>query len=679
MKKLNVTLLLLLSLHAPAFAQYADQPKNQWQQYFEQIADYDDIEDNNMEDMYERLCELEASPINLNTATADDLKQLSFLNSTQIEELTEYLDRYRPLQSMGELSMLQTLDPVRLNMLQCFVFIGNEKKDKQFPDVKDILKYGKHELVATASIPFYERKGDRSGDLGYQYKHWMRYTFKFGRYVQAGITGAQDAGEPFFANGNNMGYDHYAYYAIARKLGCLKTLALGQYKVRLGMGLIMNTGFALGKTTSLVFSSPTNNISPNASRSDAYYLQGTAATIALGKHTDITAFASYRKIDATLNDDGSIRTLLHTGYHRTISEIRRKHNSAQWTTGAAIRWQNYGLHLGANTIYTTYNRELHPNTSQLFRLYDPKGKSFYNGSIDYGFINSWLNINGETALNNEGAIATINSISLKACSSLTLTAIQRFYSYRYYSLFSSSFSDGGKVQNESGIYLGAKWSPLSRLSILAYSDYAYFPWARYTASKTSHSWDNMLQTTYTISRRLTLSTRYRLRIRQQDYNNAETTKKKILINKTEHRARLSLAYNGKHFNAKTQIDGAYAVFPSGMQGLENSCGGMIMQTIGYNHDAITVAVNVGYFNTQDYNSRIYAYERSTLYSFNFPIYYGEGMRGALFVRGSIGNSLIIIGKVGTTKYFDRDVISSSYQQINSSWKTDMDLQVKWKF
>ena len=185
MKKLNVSLLLLLSLHAPAFAQYADQPKNQWQQYFEQIADYDDIEDNNMEDMYERLCELETSPINLNTATADDLKQLSFLNSTQIEELTEYLDRYRPLQSMGELSMLQTLDPVRLNMLQCFVFIGNEKKDKQFPDIKDILKYGKHELVATASIPFYERKGDRSGYLGYQYKHWMRYTFKFGRYVQA--------------------------------------------------------------------------------------------------------------------------------------------------------------------------------------------------------------------------------------------------------------------------------------------------------------------------------------------------------------------------------------------------------------------------------------------------------------------------------------------------------------
>ena len=104
-----------------------------------------------------------------------------------------------------------------------------------------------------------------------------------------------------------------------------------------------------------------------------------------------------------------------------------------------------------------------------------------------------------------------------------------------------------------------------------------------------------------------------------------------------------------------------------------------MQTVGYIQDAITIAANIGYFHTQDYNSRLYAYERGTLYSFNFPMFYGKGIRGAMFVRGSIGKNIIIIGKIGATKYFDRDVISSSYQQINSSWKTDMDLQVKWKF
>lgn len=55
------------------------------------------------------------------------------------------------------------------------------------------------------------------------------------------------------------------------------------------------------------------------------------------------------------------------------------------------------------------------------------------------------------------------------------------------------------------------------------------------------------------------------------------------------------------------------------------------------------------------------------------------MRTAIFAKGKVGSSIIVIGKVGTTKYFDRDVISSSYQQINSSWKTDVDLQVKWSF
>ena len=86
MNKLSTTLLLAISINTPCLAQSTGSNHSQWQQYFEQLADYDDIEDNNMEDLYERLCELETSPINLNTATDNDLKQLSFLSSTQIEQ-----------------------------------------------------------------------------------------------------------------------------------------------------------------------------------------------------------------------------------------------------------------------------------------------------------------------------------------------------------------------------------------------------------------------------------------------------------------------------------------------------------------------------------------------------------------------------------------------------------------
>ncbi len=666
-----LALLLPLSLHS----QPSPRP---WHNYFSRLTDYDDIEASNLEDLYEHLCELESSPIDLNSATDDDLRQLSFLSASQLEELTEYLDRYRPLRSLGELAMIQSLDPLRLQLLRCFVYISDADANKHFPDVKSIMKYGKHELVATASIPFYNRKGDHNGYLGYKYKHWLRYTFKYGKHVQIGLTGTQDAGEPFFSAGNSMGYDHYAYYAVIRQMGCLKTLALGQYKIRMGLGLMMNTGFTLGKTTSLLFATPSNSISPNSSRSDAYYLQGSAATFALGKHIDLTTFLSYRKVDATLNDDGTIRTLLKTGYHRTLSEMQRKHNASQFTTGASLRWRQWGIHLGANALYSTYNRDLSPNTSQLFRRYYPSGNNFYNASFDYGYANHRLSANGETAINNEGAIATLNTLSLKTSSTLTLTAIQRYYSYRYYSLFASSFSDGGRVQNESGIYLGAAWSPLSGLSVLAYSDFAYFPWARYMVSTASHSWDNMLQTTYAFSSRLALTARYRLRLRQEDYSapNASTSS---LIDKTEHRMRLALAYSGLHWTAKTQLDGALTTFPAYAVGKENSKGGMVSQSVGYTGSRMSASASVGYFNTHDYNSRIYIYERGMLYSFSFPMFYGEGMRAALWMKGNITPNLVIIGKIGTTKYFDRDVISSSYQEIRGSWKTDGDVQVKWRF
>lgn len=79
-----------------------------------------------------------------------------------------------------------------------FVYIDYEEK-KDFPTIGNIIKYGKNDFIAAVKIPMYERKGDKNGFMGYKYKHWFRYTFKYGQYLQAGLTGSQDSGEPFFA------------------------------------------------------------------------------------------------------------------------------------------------------------------------------------------------------------------------------------------------------------------------------------------------------------------------------------------------------------------------------------------------------------------------------------------------------------------------------------------------
>ena len=53
--------------------------------------------------------------------------------------------------------------------------------------------------------------GDKNGYLGYQYKHSIRYDFTYGDKVRFGVLGAQDAGEPFLAGKNSMGYDFYSF------------------------------------------------------------------------------------------------------------------------------------------------------------------------------------------------------------------------------------------------------------------------------------------------------------------------------------------------------------------------------------------------------------------------------------------------------------------------------------
>ncbi|MGM9705907.1 MAG: helix-hairpin-helix domain-containing protein [Prevotella sp.] len=639
-----------------------------WEKYYNQLCDIEDIENYNQETTYDILCNLSENKINLNNATKEDLEQIIFLTQPQIEEICEYVYKYGPIRSLGELAMIETLDRPRRNLLEYFVCIDNDADKKHFPKLNNILKYGKNEIIATAKIPLYERKGDRNGYLGYKYKHWIKYSFKYGQYVKAGITAAQDAGEPFFANKNKYGYDYYSFYVQLRKLGKFKNISLGRYRAKLGMGLIMNNDLTFGKIASITSPNINNTIRAHSSVSEANYMQGAAATYNITKGLDITALISYRKIDTTPGDEpNTIQTILRTGYHRTESEMDRKHNASQTTVGGNINYFNNGFHVGMSSVYTMLDKTLTPDVSKKFRQYYLNGKDFVNVSTDYGYINHKIAINGETAIDKKGTLATINRITYQAGNSLSLTALQRFYSYKFQTFFGECFNDGGRVQNESGMYLGINWTAAPGLSIMAYSDYAYYAWPKYRISSASHSFDNFISATY-IADKFTFGARYRLRLKQRDNDD-----KTGLTDITEQRARITAGYaNGKwQFNIQGDIN-------SNMSN-ENSIGWMISQNTNYKNRWLNASIGLSYFNTDDYDSRIYTYEKGLLYNFSFPSFFGHGIRYYTHIRTDFSPKLMLIFKLSTTDYFDRNKISSSYQQIDHSSMTDIEAQVRWKF
>ena len=659
MRAFAAIILLLLTLTA------SGQTERPWDELLAETMTAEDMEAADWEDTYDMLCELEQQPLNLNTATREELEALPFLSVRQVEDIMEYLYRYGPMKSMNELRMIKTLDPTQTELLRYFTFVEDERVEPGFPRLSDILKYGRHETMANVRVPFYQRKGDENGYIGYPYRHWLRYNMSYGDYVKAGFVGSQDAGEPFFADKNKAGYDFYSYYLQIRKLGRIDNAVVGKYKLSTGMGLVLNNSFGLGKLAMLQqLGRNTNTVRPHSSRSQSGFFEGAAATVSLSAQWRLTAFLSYRPLDATLNDDGTISTIVTGGYHRTPTEMEKKNNSHATDAGTHIGYRQGGLHAGATVLYTHLDRQLCPNTKTLYRRYNAQGSNFVNVSADYGYLHPRFALNGETAVNRDGALATINSLSLQAADGMTVMLLQRFFSYRYTALYARTMTEGGHVQNESAIYLGATWKPRPDLQLQAYTDYAYFAWARYQVSQASHAWDNLLSATYSRGT-WTLTGRYRLHLRQRD-NETKTA----LTDYTEHRGRLSLTQGSARLTATTQADAVST---------GDDWGYMLSETVGRQWHKLKASAGCGYFNTTGYASRLYVYERSPLYAFSFPAYYGEGMRLMLMVQSAPVSRLTLTAKLGLTRYFDRSTIGTGLQLIDSPMQTDLDLQLRWKF
>lgn len=276
--------ILLLSITCLSLT-CSSQNTGDWEEVVRQWADAENIESAALENVFESLSELSEQPINLNQADREELEQLPFLTAQQVEDILAYVHRYGIIRSYSELQMITSLDTERRQLLRFFVYMGEAKKRKNSLRIDSVFLHGKHEITATGKIPLYTRKGFQNGYSGSRYQHTFRYRLNYRERVKLGVTGAKDAGEPFFTGRNRWGYDHYSYYLQFKDIGCLENLCAGMYRVQQGMGLVMNGGFYLGKLSTLQsLGNSKAALRPHSSRSTDGYLQGIAATIRLHRH-----------------------------------------------------------------------------------------------------------------------------------------------------------------------------------------------------------------------------------------------------------------------------------------------------------------------------------------------------------------------------------------------------------
>ena len=642
---------LLLFLFFMLFASSLAAQKYDWDDFVEEYtSDVERAEEEDLQLHLQELKELSEHPLNINTASVEDFLQIPFLSEAQIEQIHAYIYLHGQLQTLAELRLVPLIDDVTRRRLSLFFYAEQEQqndKDKLFGHLR-------HDFSTRLDIPLYYRVGQQRKTGGYRgdaLYHRMRYQIGNSRHFQAGVRVEKDAGERY--------YDNYGAYAMLHDVGILDKAIVGDYRIGFGEGLVMGGSVWNSKSTPSLKTQ--GGIRPMTGMDEVNFLRGAAVTLAPSKHIHLSLFGSSRKRDATLTDQEEVQTLLTSGYHRTESEWERKRNVRSSVLGANLEWYNKGWHLGATGYWQKFDKALNPGSQQYRAIY-PKGTSFGVAGLNYGYTCYRLSFAGEAAYSTTGGFGTVNRASWNIGRNYILSAVQRFYSYQYYSFYASSLAENSNAQNESGVLVHLQAEPLSGLQFIAYADFFYHPWPRYRVTHSSTGQEVSLQGVYALSKQHSLLARYQLKRKE----NGD-------VMEPHHRVKLQWTCEPSS-RWRFQTTGAF-------HNVLGKNGFLISQNARCTLTKPNLSLNalLGYVNTDDYRSRIYLQLPALYSSVSSASFYGHGMMGVLTCRWKSKNEkLWLEARYSMLRYFDRDEQGTGLQKILSPWKHDLSFQARIK-
>ena len=660
-----------------------------WESIIEQLMNNnDEIASSNWQSLMEDLAEMKEHPVNINTASKEQLEKFPFLSDGMVENILDYIRRYGPMLTDKELLMVKDMDIQTARVLKMFITFQQPEKEEYTPTLKNILKYGKQELSTRVDIPFYTRAGyqpftseyikenPNKRYLGKSFYHNVRYQFRYSDKVYVGVTAEKDAGELFFTGKNAKGYDYYSPYIYVRDIGRINALALGNYRLSYGYGLVMNTDFSMGKSATLsTLGNKARGIKKHSSTDEYNYFQGIAGSIRITKRLTADAFYSYRKMDGIV-DNQLITSIKEDGYHRIPRDYEKKNTFSNQLIGSNIHYNGKNFEAGLTAVYNVFNKVLN-TTPRAYNKYYPRGRDFFNAGINYKLFWKKFTLQGETAMDKNGKIATMNMLRYSPKESFQLMVMNRFYDLAYQSIYARSIGEGSMVQNESGFYIGLETSFLRYFKLSTYGDLFYFPWKKYQLSKNgTKGFDGVVQLSYSPGYQLDMFIRYRYKNKHKDFTPDDG--EKVTLPYIQQKWKYQLNYSPiSELMLKTTVD----YVRNGHQNKEVSQGILLGQSIGYRFRKIPRQLDAGgaWFSTDDYASRISMYEKGLLYSFSIPSFYGKGERFTFNARYEWGKHIILQAKYALTHYRDREVISSGLEEIKGSMKSDLYMQVRLKF
>lgn len=668
------------------------------------------LEDNTADDkntgLIEYLESLSANPIDINKADPEELLEIPFLNTEQAVLILQFRDSISGFTHPAQLYSIGLLDSASAARILPFIKVvpllpektahiqkpseqsdeGNidatqknaelqknadPKKKAESKKKTELQNRGgaqkrTEEHIKAAPLWSISLRSRMTYDLaesrgfsedkypGSRYKLYNRMRLGYGSRYQLGLLTEKDEGEKNIA-------DFTSLYFLIKNIGVFDQIIAGDFLYEFGEGLISWSpyGFTAGSDAVQTVQRHSRSVIPYSGSGESRFFRG-AGFNGHYKSFGLSAFISANSYDASVDSLTDIVTSIDIdGLHRTDSEIGKRNNLHSFSFGSEA---SVGIfdRIRLSMLYMRTNFD-HGLTAR-----GKTKKVFDNFSLAYQMTLSGYYFSGESSLY-DGLLATVNSLRFNISPQLSGIFSVRRYPEGFIAHNSYCFGAGsGRTQNEEGIFSGINLKhSIGKFGL--YIDIHRFPSA--TSDNPYPSKGNALYLDY--EKRFPGKINFNLRYR--------SSQKEVLSgNRIEEKAARSVKADVLYEPAKNLRLQQRADLVFFDLGKTHQNGYAFHQSVKY--DIKTKAVlyaRVVFFQTDSYDTRIYAYEYDLPGVVSNSALYGKGIRWFVMVNYKVLGDLVLSAKYSETYKPDEKSLGTGWDKITGNLDNRISIQIEY--
>lgn len=624
------------------------------------------------EEQAENLYQLYQQPLLLNQAGEEDLAALFLLTPVQIRAFLDYRESAGLLLSLYELQAVPGFDLRLIRRLLPFVRI-EEQRLRKTPATTLVLRY---DQVLEKRKGFLPDADGYHRYPGWPFRLYTRFSSLAADSRSIYMTAKQDAGEAVVWDPSQRRYgaDFLSASVQWKNRGKWTAIQVGDYQLSVGQGLVLAGGFALGKGAEPVLTvrRPHLGVRPYSSGTESGFFRGVAASYRLSSRLEATLFLSRVRRDANQQDSAEVSSLQTSGLHRTAAEVSDKGALLSTDAGACFRWKSDLFQGGITVLHTAYDKTLR-RADRPYNRFEFSGRE--NSLLGLHAGGYWRNVYlfGEAAVSSSGGTGLVAGALTALNRRWDGSLLLRQYGRRFHSFYGNGFGENSRNNNETGVYVGATYRPSARWQWSGYADLFLFPWMKYLVDSPSKGYGGLIRAVYLPRKNQPFT--FQVFFERKEKNLPASFGRSVVPTRRGGCFADLEQPLTRRLSLHTRVAGSL----SGYKGFPLSKGLACVQDAHLRLRRVAVSARIVWFRTDDYDSRIYSYEKDMPGAYSIPAYAGDGWRGYLMLHLPLARGLDAWLRLARTEWPGQSGSGSGLDEIAGAHRTDVRAQLRWQW